>query len=316
VTTTALDLVPVQIGNVSIAHAAETDDGKPRIVQYGAVRWNDGTVTWGSVQAQPGSPNALTFKADRQTISGLCGTGSHHLCPGLVAQPRSGGKVQVAMCGCACQHDTLATDVVSRITVGGYRCTKCSARKPLLQHLHNDPGLDRIDPRTGACVDRETCGQLVAHKLDTSPLRALSGRNTVPKTDGPDGAAPAEKPARTPRVKEGRCEHCGSKTNGGKFTPGHDAQLKSALIKTYADVNAKSADRVGALAEAIARGWLKNRSAHDIRPLMKGVKEDEAKREIASDFDKLVEQADALVTKDSAEVVIKRRVAERMPASA
>lgn len=301
---------PVAVGHISVEHAAETEDGKPKVVQYGAVRWADGTVTWGSMTGVPGSPAAQAFVPDKQYVSGLCAARSHLACPGMIAQPRAGGKVQVALCGCACAHG-LASIRSDRVVVGGFRCTKCSARRPLLQQPFGDGPLDlhAIDPRTGACVDRDLCGQLVAHKLNSSPHR----RNAMPRAAKiDDDGNPVEKPARTPRVKEGKCEHCGTKTNGGKFAPGHDAQLKSALIRTYADRDAPADQRVDALAEANARGWLKNRSAFDVRPLMKGVKEDEAKKEIASDFDALLEQADKRLADETAEELLKRRTAERV----
>ena len=51
------------------------------------------------------------------------------------------------------------------------------------------------------------------------------------------------------RTGGGICEHCGERTGGGRFLPGHDAKLKSMLSADDSDE---------AVAEQIIRGWGKD----------------------------------------------------------
>jgi hypothetical protein len=285
----------LQMGVVTTTARRENGEAK---ITHDAIRWADGLITYGSVTVQPRTLVADSFRPNKQTLSGFCSGGQHELCPGLVAQDRGAGRVLVAICACSCDHQT-----------GQFKCTKCGTRRPLLDHPGVAEGMDRIDPRTGACVDREGCATITANRVRNSPLRKAG---IMPRTDSPEGTT--EKPARTPRVREGVCQHCGGKTTGGKFQPGHDAQLKSDLTKTYSNAEASDTVRADALAEAVARGWLRYEAAHDNRLLMKGVKDDADKQKVSDKWDGLLAAARAKVAKETPEKLIERRTKARIAA--
>jgi hypothetical protein len=135
----------------------------------------------------------------------------------------------------------------------------------------------------------------------------------MPRTDS-TAEGTTERAPRTPRVKEGVCQHCGVKTAGGKFAPGHDANLKSELIATYSNHEASDTVRTDALAEAVARGWLRYEAAHDNRLLMKGIKDDADKQKVSDRWDGLLTAARAKVDKETAEKLIERRTKARIAA--
>jgi hypothetical protein len=286
----------VKMGVVTTTAPRENGEAK---ITHDAIRWADGLITYGSVTVRPRTLVGDSFRPNKQTLSGFCSGGQHELCPGLVAQDRGTGRVLVAICACSCDHQA-----------GQFKCTKCGTRRQLLDHPGVAEGMDRIDPRTGACVDREGCATIVANRVRNSPLRKAG---IMPRTDS-TAEGTTERAPRTPRVKEGVCQHCGVKTAGGKFAPGHDANLKSELIATYSNHEASDTVRTDALAEAVARGWLRYEAAHDNRLLMKGIKDDADKQKVSDRWDGLLTAARAKVDKETAEKLIERRTKARIAA--
>ena len=65
----------------------------------------------------------------------------------------------------------------------------------------------------------------------------------------PDPPPPDQDRVVPSRAAPGRCQHCGAST-GGKFAPGHDAKLKSQLLKGARAGSAKD------WAELRIRGWV------------------------------------------------------------
>lgn len=48
---------------------------------------------------------------------------------------------------------------------------------------------------------------------------------------------------------------CGGTTKGGRFLPGHDAKLKSQLLHTIRDIEARAPERARAIAQMDELGW-------------------------------------------------------------
>jgi hypothetical protein len=226
----------------------------------------------------------------------------HQICPGLLAQPRPHGKIKVAFCDCA--HHTPGSL---------YRCSVCGARKPLDAEAGPDvPATATIDSRLGSCVDGVACAEMVAATQEASDLarqlrQIRMETRTMPKTDAATGTT-----ERAPRTaKTGTCEHCGQPTRGGKFVPGHDAKLKGALARVYADRDASLRERTDALAEAIAREWLKTEAAHDITGLLRGVADADQPKVIET-WERVLTDAKAKVARETAPKLLTRRTSARL----
>lgn len=170
-----------------------------------------------------------------QRKCGHCSTGPapHPHCPGVITN----GNGIVLHCPCRCRS---------------IHCRSCQG-KP------EDVG--EIDPIRWRCLDTAACGVRVADAREAVRAKLLGPKYKKPETNMKYGEALDEtpKPARKPaRAKTGVCQcGCGGATRGGRFLPGHDAKLKSALAITrnQSDDRAK---QVLAAAEEIARNWLKN----------------------------------------------------------
>lgn len=296
-----------------------------------ATRWAGGEVTHGGTNGHPlvfaSQRQTDEFKPDRQTISGFCGnaarndgeilleSGYHLHCRGLVVQPRPGGEVAVALCACPCEHPSYS-DATTHEVVNGYACHSCNRRFPLMAkptHNWSFDG-DAIDPRTGTCVDRVACDEMVEMRRETSTLRK---ELRMPRRSANANDAATEQEPKAARVKEGTCEHCGTPTKGGKFAPGHDAILKGQLTKVYLDREAADRERVDALAEAIVRAWLRYPAGHDNPGLIKGIKAEDtgAKAAAIAQFDSLVDQARQQVsTAEAGNELVERRSKARQAA--
>lgn len=182
---------------------------------------------------------------------GYCGAGNHRECRGAA---KNLGKILRCACGC----------------VGG-RCLDCGNRNP--------------DELNGwACANPQDCADAVAAKAAANPLRpmleeiyVLAGEarrqvlhertvrqirqavaaSGIDEEIGHDVAADLARPRRTrkPRVvrpAEGICTcGCEGKTKGGRFLPGHDARLKSALRKSILAGSLEARQRM------IILGWEK-----------------------------------------------------------
>lgn len=48
---------------------------------------------------------------------------------------------------------------------------------------------------------------------------------------------------------------CGEMTKGGRFLPGHDAKLKSKLLNTIRNIEARKPERINAIAQMDELGW-------------------------------------------------------------
>jgi hypothetical protein len=232
----------------------------------------------------------------------------HLSCPGLTAQARPGGRVDVVVCTCpTCKHEH------------GYKCSRCSQYLP----LGNEPG--NVSSRTGRCVDTIACDEIVENKASTSPLMAsllasrAAGANArrdrretlMTDTDGAVTEPKERKPRQSAKPKVGVCHFSGLATRGGQFAPGSDARLKSQLMKTASDPEAQAGDRTDALAEQIARGWLKDETAIPSR-LLKGAKEEVVSTARIEQYAALVEEAKTRVEKDGAEAVIRQLTENRL----
>jgi hypothetical protein len=161
----------------------------------------------------------------------------HSECPGAT---HTNGRVTV----CACPHHEGEEIVPNESATACGRC-----------------GYTRIDsPRrpTGEgfrCVDVEACNERFERKMDTNPAfrRAVEFRQRQEAKRLEIARAEFEAGGESrARAKYGRCEYSGDPTRGGRFLPGNDAKLKGQLIR-LADGGS-----VGAMAELLARGWIKD----------------------------------------------------------
>ena len=130
-------------------------------------------------------------------------------------------------------------------------------------------------------------------------------------TDGAVTEPKERKPRQPAKPKVGVCHFSGLATRGGQFAPGSDARLKSQLMKTASDPEAQAGDRTDALAEQIARGWLKDETAIPSR-LLKGAKEEVVSTARIEQYAALVEEAKTRVEKDGAEAVIRQLTENRL----
>lgn len=120
-----------------------------------------------------------------------------------------------------------------------------------------------VNPRTWECLDALTClGRIDLRKRNNRVWRMIQECKSAAANARRQqrvermrmqlevGYEPEDKPAnRVPRPTTGSCECCGVPTRGGRFSPGHDARLKSKLKK-----RSKSGDKT-AYKELVERGW-------------------------------------------------------------
>lgn len=151
--------------------------------------------------------------------------GTHPRCPGAIRVP---GTDRIIVCKCC--------------TPPNGQCTTCGNR-------------DDVDPLTFYCLDRYACSARVQKRMEANPLhrqlqevrleaaakrkrdRHLQGSilngvvaSGVVEVDSFETTRNG-KPRKPARPREGKCACCGEPTKGGRFLPGHDARLVSALIK-------------------------------------------------------------------------------------
>lgn len=186
-----------------------------------------------------------------------CASGHHGSCPGAVRQEKAGRQL-LWLCKCPSTGHP------------GLHCLECKNDRP-----------DELDPESWRCLDRWACEgrletrrsnsrvyqQVLAAKRSAAVRRRakrllhqsievnLDEDAAIDRLHGlldqihrPDKKTRAP---RQPRVKTRPCECCGEPTKGGRFLPGHDARLVSALVARI-----RSGDQ-SAYAEMEQRGWTK-----------------------------------------------------------
>ena len=203
----------------------------------------------------------------------FCAMGHHGSCPRATRQDTANG---VVLWKCQCPEDGHP----------GLHCLDCKNEQA-----------DDVNPETWTCFDRYSCATILAKRREHSQIwqmiqaakshsairrRAkrlgvedtLKGldptedqridilhaqldkleamRGNKAKKRGPRKSAPV-------RPKVGSCECCGEATRGGRFLPGHDAKLASALKQRV-----RCGDNA-AYEEMKQRGWLKKLPAALIR---------------------------------------------------
>jgi hypothetical protein len=132
---------------------------------------------------------------------------------------------------------------------------------------------EEIDLAYLRCVDTLACAtrrqEQVAQTDRAQAIKAWDEATAAEKAKRPDPVDDEGVP-RPKRVKgEGRpttgeCHHCGEATKGGRFVAGHDSKLKGILVRV-----AQGGGPV-AVAEMLARGWLKRPDELDPEVLAKG----------------------------------------------
>lgn len=118
------------------------------------------------------------------------------------------------------------------------RCRVC-------RRAHAD--LTDYDQYNHTCVDTDACLARVQARAAANPIiqmiKECRGEN---ETDTGIPPPPRARGGKSPRDCE--CA-CGGKTRGGRFIPGHDAKLKSVLLKKSAGGDTAATD------ELRRRGW-------------------------------------------------------------
>lgn len=183
--------------------------------------------------------------------NGLCGS-----CPGMVGWSQSG-------------------------TTRVFRCECGKAHRPVYCRTCKNENSDEVNPETWLCLDSHVCHGRVQIRLKNNELwqmlqrckssGALARKRKREMTqlaeslvdpcvdeliDNQPGhrepSVRSSRPKSPPRPKTGVCQcGCAGTTAGGKFLPGHDAKLASALVRRV-----KSGDSE-AYADMAKRGWLK-----------------------------------------------------------
>lgn len=192
----------------------------------------------------------------------FCKNGHHGSCPRVVWHTKAGKR-------------TLWTCICPLGEHPGKHCTEC-----------RNEDLRDIDPNRWVCLDRHACATRLEARRNNSRLwqslqaakshaaiirraKRLHAERVLLGIDPSDdekiedlqgrldtlmsakAAERASNRVREPKPKVGKCECCGEPTRGGKFLPGHDAKLASALR-----LRVKCGDQE-AYKEMERRGWLK-----------------------------------------------------------
>lgn len=128
----------------------------------------------------------------------------------------------------------------------------------------NNQFADDVDSVTWSCLDMDVCaGRVALRRRNDSVWQLVQQCKTASanqrRADRADRARirsqvvdePLDREAstRVPRPTSGQCECCGVPTKGGRFSPGHDARLKSQLRK------ASDAGDKAAYKQLVERGW-------------------------------------------------------------
>lgn len=205
---------------------------------------------------------------------GFCASGHHGSCPGAIWHQRkvSTGKnendykVVPTLWRCLCDEPGHPTFPY---------CTECKCVDP-----------DELNQDTWRCLDPHACAtrlatrraddriwQMIQRAKSHAALKRKAARlgkenlisaiaadqdDAIDRMHGIlDGLSDARatvktKPIRKPKPKAGKCECCGEPTRGGRFLPGHDARLASALV-----ARVRTAGDEKAYAELVRRGWEK-----------------------------------------------------------
>lgn len=162
---------------------------------------------------------ATKKKALPPILTGGCAGTRHDLCLGAVRTPSG-----VHLCRCDCH----------------------AGQKPACTHCRS---IEDVDEADRSCNNKEACQDTQRQRtLRSTTWQMIQECKTQPK----GAAMPKKEP--TPRTKKaGVCQWCGGITKGGIFHPGHDAKLKSELLKLAAERAGRTS--VEACAELIARSW-------------------------------------------------------------
>jgi hypothetical protein len=219
-------------------------------------------MTATTVAAAPLTPFEKRAKAmARVWRCQFCATGHHGSCPGAVRVSTEHGPI-LWLCRCTetghpgfpycltCRHDradelvpehwmcvdrhACAARVQRRKDNGELfqmlqRCKSAAALKRRAERMNIERALTYVDPDQDERIDE---------LMDRLDQLSLAKKKSAPRKKAP------------PRSTSGKCECCGEPTRGGRFLPGHDAKLASALKKRV-----ESGD-MEAYAEMKRRNWL------------------------------------------------------------
>lgn len=164
----------------------------------------------------PRIPPALRDKLpeprNMQRPCGFCATGQHQYCPRAIRN----GNGSVVACPCPAHETKAITEL---------KCLECWITDA-----------EQIDPKLWLCWDGPACLARVEVRLGQSgqmvPIHNAFRRAAEQKAEQRAQAAknPDARAAKNPsRPTAGTCVHCGEKTGGGLFRPGHDAKLLSEM---------------------------------------------------------------------------------------
>ena len=199
---------------------------------------------------------------------GFCAQGHHGSCPGAVWHRRRVGdteRTEPILWRCRCEEPghpnfpyctECKNDHVDEVHPELWRCLDSAGCAARIQARHNNSELWQMLQR----VKSASALKRKAERLNQEEL--LSGLD--PDQDAAiermhaylDGLDEAKKKRRgkarvgPPKPKVGACECCGEPTRGGRFLPGHDARLASALVTRIRDNGDPEA-----YAEMERRGW-------------------------------------------------------------
>jgi len=208
--------------------------------------------------------------APRVWRCGFCAQGHHGSCPGAIWHQRkvsTGGdeyKIVPTLWKCLCEepgHPSFPYCTSCKTTDPGevnaelwscldpHACaTRVAARRKndrvwqKIERAKSHAALKRKAARlsmehllVGVAADQDAVIDRLHEQLDNmADARSVVGR-TKPKK---------------PKPRAGKCECCGEPTRGGRFLPGHDARLASALVARI-----RESGDLEAYAEMERRGW-------------------------------------------------------------
>lgn len=202
-------------------------------------------------------------------VCGFCQSGNCNHCPRGV---RNGNG---SIIPCACSKPYCGGQVI--------RCLECK---------NENEG--EVSPDDWRCLDREACELAVRKRLDGNVhvqrvrevMRRVSEQTTVDK---------AEKAEKAPK-KETFCIHCGERTGGGLFRPGHDAKYVATQVRAVVDEGSTTAEAV--LAEMRERGASETLQAKFTHSVELARKDRERRQKLAAEAEeKARAKADAATQK-------------------
>lgn len=112
---------------------------------------------------------------------------------------------------------------------------------------------DEIDQVFGRCIDVEECTENLREWLAGHPtyrmLQEVKEMAEQVREEEYGAKIERQKATRPDLITPGRCEHCGAETKS-RFAPGHDAKLKSVLLRLGREGDPEAA------AELVLRNWI------------------------------------------------------------